>query len=176
MQKIAPFIIVLVVAIGCSESNSENTQPGSSATPIDRRLPVVTVTPAQIEIAVDIPSLIGKSEAQAQKLLGAPTAIDKLNATDTTGEISYDYNFKQGSGFLNFKKGTFNYLHFTSKQEFATFFPLGDLVGLNLRGVVPSTSNAANIIYTEAEINGFKFKEVSVSSDGRYTIIAVRVK
>lgn len=125
------------------------------------------------EKPLDFIALVGKSEADVKKVLGPPLTVSKLNSTDRTGDLSYDFKFPRGHGFINFKKGKVNYLHFESDVSFETYFQLGDLVGADLRGVVPTTANSAQVAFVDATVSGVKFKEIRVMSDGRYKIITI---
>jgi len=172
LSILSAFLLLLYAQSGCNQSTKDpfrdwanKPQPAPTKQPQDG---VRSVT-------IDIPRLAGKSQQEVKKVLGKPVAVDKLNPTDTTGEISYDYKFDNASAFINFKNGKANYFHFYSKNEYETVFELADLVGANLRGVVPVSSNPAQITYS-GNIGGYTFEEVRALVDGRYSIITFRVQ
>lgn len=170
-MRILPFLLMLLVILACKNNESSN-RANLEPKPTESIAIEEPKKPANIEI----PYLANKSEKAVESLLGKPISTSKLNKNDDTGEVSWDYKFGEDSIFINFKRGKANYFHYISKNHFDTLFELGNLVGVDLKGIEPNSSNPVQVTY-KGLIAGIEWNEIRVvtSTDGKFSIITFRV-
>lgn len=107
--------------------------------------------------------MLGKSPDEVKKLLGPPK--DEFGSDKTSPSLEYE--FIQGHGRIDFKKGKLdNIIFITDGFLFDTPEQFANLFGIDLRGKTPTNIYDFGTFYENLDINGVKVTKLSFSPMG----------
>jgi hypothetical protein len=150
MRIILPLIVLMLVVLACGRFGS-GPGAGSNANRSNS-------APTAAAKAVDMPSLVGRSNEEIKSIVGVEPKYETpyLAIELPQGELTVD-SMKGKQTSIGFKpKGT----------AYATPDKLGDLVGIDLKGIPVPTSSGEYYFYDDVKTPKGTLKRVSLHKTG----------
>jgi len=150
MQIILPLIALMLAVLACGRFGAGSNADSNSAKS--------NSAPPAVAKAVDLPGLVGKSNEEIKTIVGVEPRFETpyLAIELPQGELTVD-SMKGRQTSIGFKaKGT----------GFATPDKLGDLVGIDLKGIPVPTSSGEYYFYDDVKTPRGTLKRVSLHKTG----------
>jgi len=149
MRVILPAIVLTLVVLGCGRfgagSNADSNSAKSNSAPASAK-------------AVDLPSLVGKSNDEIKTIVGIEPRFE-------TPYLAFE--LPQGELTVDSMKGRQTSIGFKAKGgAFSTPDKLGDLVGIDLRGIPVPTPSGEFYFYDDVKTSRGTLKRVSLHKTG----------
>ena len=182
--KVIPFILYVLSSLACLATDTgEDISNQTRKSPTSSPIPSKTKQESKNRPAFDILALANKTKNEVEKILGMPVRTDKLNESDSSGELSWEYGdqslkWKDFRAFINFKNGKANYFHYENKEGFEDPIQLANEVELDLTLSEAAISNSALHEWNDLTLDGIRYSQIRLvkSGNGLFKIATVRVR
>lgn len=168
-------LAMLCLVVGCGRfSGTDNLNTGSANSGNSG-------TQAPAVKAVDVPALIGKSIEDVKKSLGPPKSelAGRLRWEYPQGELAVEplYEDKKKVGYFEFTAAMVS-VGGQVAQGFASYDKLGDMIGIDTRGLTPADideGETGSVTFEKVNLNGKNVDEVTFSKvSGSFKSVTVR--
>ena len=150
MKTTWSILLLSLAVIACNLTRNKETVSSTE--------PASSPKPVAVKKIFDLPAIIGKSPAEVKSIIGPPKGEF---GNDSIGGLEYDFDIV--SGTIHFSKGKFSDLIFTTDNfVFEKPEQFGDLFGVDLRGVTPTSDYDFATIFENLPIKGATVARLSI--------------